>query len=326
MLVTVTGATGFIAQHIIKELLEHGYTVRGTVRDISKAKTSNPILANVELFQAELLSDSGWDEAFSGADAVFHTASPVIIDAEEASLIGPAVNGTKRVLHASTNARVKRIILTSSTAAIVNTDAEVYTEENWSQLERCSPYPKSKTLAEMAAWDFINALPEDNRPELVVLNPCVVFGPLLSNKIPQSVDLLQAILTRRMPAVPYFGFNLVDVRDVAIAHRLAFETPSASGNRYLLQSGHCWMEDIGKTLKAGFSDRGFRPPTKRIPYWLIWLAAKFHPMAKMALADIGLISNQSNSKAKAQLGWQPRDTKQTLIDTAQSLIDHGLAK
>jgi len=148
--VVITGASGFIAQHIISELSFHDYSIVGTVRNIGSVDVTNTPLENIKLIEANLMEDEGWEEAFEGADAVIHTASPVLMDGTEEELIGPALDGTLRVLKAAAKAGIKRIVLTSSTAAIVNTDADVFTEEHWSDIDKCSPYPKSKTLAEKA--------------------------------------------------------------------------------------------------------------------------------------------------------------------------------
>ena len=326
MKIIVTGATGFIAQHCINELEQNGYDVSGTVRDIDKARANNPSLTSLHLYQADLLNDAGWDEAMQGIDAVLHTASPVLMNGTEEQLIGPAVDGTLRVLKAATQAGVKRIVLTSSTAAIVNTDADVYSEENWSEPERCSPYPKSKTLAERAAWDFIASLPEETRPELVVCNPCVVLGPPLSASTSSSIAIIEKLMNRKIPALPNIGFSVVDVRDVAIAHRLALETPAAAGNRYLLLTQFFWLRDIASLLQREFAEQGVRPTSRHLPDMLIKLAGLFHPFARSLAEDVGKRSRHNTSKAKEQLGWQPRDAEQTLIETGQALIERGLIK
>jgi len=324
--VVITGASGFIAQHIISELSFHDYSIVGTVRNIGSVDVTNTPLENIKLIEANLMEDEGWEEAFEGADAVIHTASPVLMDGTEEELIGPALDGTLRVLKAAAKAGIKRIVLTSSTAAIVNTDADVFTEEHWSDIDKCSPYPKSKTLAEKAAWEFIESLPKDSRPELVTCNPCVVLGPLLSNKISSSLTIIQNLMERSMPAVPGIGFSIVDVRDVAIAHRLALETEEAAGNRYLLMSEFYWLKDVAQLLSDTFKEQGFKPPTMRIPFPVLWFVAKFNPMAKSVLSDIGKRTILDASKAQTELGWKPRAVKNSIIETAQSMIDRGLIK
>ncbi len=327
MKVLVTGAAGFIAGHCVRELLAHGHRVRGTVRDPSDEEKVGYLrhLGEIELVQADLTDDSGWHEAVAGCDAVLHTASPFFFTDDESRLIGPAVDGTLRVLRAAAAAGVKRVVLTSSTAAIVNTEAENYTEEQWSDTETCSPYPKSKTLAERAAWDFV-ASPDGNGLELVTCNPCLVLGPLLGKRTSLSLQIVQRLLARKMPAVPHMGFSIVDVRDVAIAHRLALEKPQAAGNRYLLMSGHLWMKQVAQILKESFAEQGFRPPTMHLPYPVLWLVARFDPAARSILSSIGEHKKLDASKAKNQLGWSPRPVRDSVIDTGQSLIDNGLTE
>jgi len=325
MKVLVTGASGYIAGHCIRELLEHGHSVCGTVRDTSADDKVAFLreLGEIELVAAELMSDDGWDEAVAGCDAVLHTASPFSLKADEESLVGPAVQGTTRVLRAAARAGVKRVVLTSSTAAIINTDAEIYTEEQWSDPEQCSPYPKSKTLAERAAWAFMDTK-EARQMQLVVCNPCLVLGPLLGTRTSLSLSVVERLLKRQMPAVPNIGFSVVDVRDVATAHRLALETPEAAGNRYLLMSEFIWMREMSMMLKEEFSERGFRPPTMHLPYPILWLAARFDGSIKTILSDIGVRRTLDAAKAKSELGWKPRPVRESVIETGESLIAKGI--
>ena len=326
MKVLVTGAAGFVAGHCIQELLKHGYEVRGTVRDAGATEKVGYLstLGEVEMVEADLTADDGWDAAMVGCEAVLHTASPFFITDDESQLLGPAIDGTLRVLRAATEAGIRRVVLTSSTAAIVNTEAETYTEEQWSDPESCSPYPKSKTLAERAAWDFVNAQPESERLELVVCNPCLVLGPLLNDRASLSLQTVERLLGRKMPAVPKLGFSIVDVRDVAVAHRLALEKPDAAGNRYLLMSGHLWMRDMALVLEREFGSQGYRPPTMHLPYPLLWLVARFDPTARMVLPGIGERKVLDASKAKRELGWSPRPVEESVIHTGRSLIERGL--
>jgi nucleoside-diphosphate-sugar epimerase len=320
MRVAVTGATGFIAQHLINELLQHGYQVRGTVRNIDRAKAEHRLLEQVDLFQCNLLSSENWQQAFSGCDALFHTASPVDIKGSEAELIGPAVNGTQHVLQAALAAGVSRIILTSSTAAIVNTEATIYDESNWSKPELCSPYAKSKTLAEQTAWQFVQQHPH---MQLTVCNPSVVLGPLPSKNLPQSVEVIEALMSRRIPALVRYGFNMVDVRDVAKAHRLALENKTTINQRYLLTAEQLWLKEINQCLRQHFSAKGYKPSLIELPNCLVKAAAFFHPMAKMLAKDLNKKTLQNNSKAKRDLKLDFQNSEKTLIDTAQSLIDNG---
>lgn len=326
MKVLVTGAAGYIAGHCVRELLEHGYEVRGTVRDPSdEAKVGylRPF-GDIELVAADLTDDAGWDEAVAGCEAVLHTASPFFMSDSDEGLVDPAVQGTLRVLGASERGGVKRVVLTSSTAAVSNCEAERYDEENWSDPQSCSAYARSKTLAERAAWSFMDELPDASGMELVVCNPCLVLGPLQSDRRSLSLAVVERVLGRQMPAVPHIGFTVVDVRDVAIGHRLALEHPEAAGQRYILASEPLWMKQVAEILKEEFGAQGFRPPTRHLPYPLLWLASRFDSSLRAILSDVGVRKTLVNAKAKEQLGWQPRPARESVISTGQSLIDRGL--
>ncbi len=337
-LVLVTGASGFIAGHCVRELLEHGYKVRGTVRSL-KATDKTAHLRSIagrtggslDLVEAELGGDRGWKEAVAGCTYVLHVASPfpAEVPKDEMDLIRPAVDGTKRVLSAcAESGTVKRVVLTSSVAAIAfghgNDSAKVRTEEDWSNPDRCEAYQKSKTLAERAAWEFVNDLAPGKRLELAVINPGFVLGPVLNADPGTSGEVVRKLLTREMPACPRVGFAPVDVRDVAIAHRLAMERPEAPGNRYICAGDHVWIEDMAKVLAAEFNPKGYRVPTGRLPYWLMWIIARFDKAVRLALDYVGRQERVSCAKAKRELGWKMRPIEETLVDTGRSMIEHGI--
>jgi nucleoside-diphosphate-sugar epimerase len=330
----VTGASGFIAGHCIAELLRHGYAVRGTVRSLGSAKVDHlhELGGSLEIVEARLESDEGWTQAVAGCTYVLHVASPFppATPKDEDELIRPAVEGTRRVLRAAAaSGTVRRVVQTSSTAAVSDSHNSsgdrTFTEADWPVLENAAPYAKSKTLAERAAWDLVDELPEDRRFELVVVNPGLVLGPLQSPELSTSLEVVHRLLTRGMPAVPRLGFPPVDVRDLATAHRLAMESPKAPGNRYIVAGPHTWLIDMARTLAAEFNPRGFRVPTRRLPHWAMWLAARFDPTLRLALDFVGRREQLSAQKATDELGWTMRPTAETLRDTGQSLIDHGLA-
>lgn len=336
-LVLVTGATGYIAGHCIRDLLEHGYRVRGTVRslrDPAKTEHLRRIAADlgsaVELVEADLTSDGGWKEAVAGCTYVQHVASPFPpeVPKDENELIGPAVGGATRVLQACAEAgTVKRVVMTSSVAAVAfghPQDEKVRTEADWSVPEKCDPYPKSKTLAERAAWDLVAQLPADRRFELAVINPGFVLGPLQNADQGTSGELIRKLMVRDMPACPEIGFAPVDVRDVAIAHRLAMETPGAAGNRYICAGEHIWVQDIAKVLAAEFNPKGYRVPTGRLPYWVMWIIAWFDKAVNLALTFVGRKELVSAAKAQRELGWKMRPVRDSIIETARTMIDQGV--
>jgi dihydroflavonol-4-reductase len=338
--VLVTGASGFIAGHVIEDLLRHGYAVRGTVRDVSKTAGVAHLTAlatalggRLDLVAARLDTDEGWADAVDGCTHVLHVASPnpPAVPRDEDDVIRPAVEGTLRVLRAAAASHtVRRVVLTSSSSAIAAgrpvPASGRHTEEDWALPENCSPYEKSKLLAERAAWEFVGGLPAHRRLELVAVNPGLVIGPLQRPEVTTSNEAVQRLLNHSMPAVPRISWSLVDVRDVAVAHRLAMEHPGASGNRYLCAGPDTWMAEMAGVLAAEFGPQGFRVPTRTLPYWAMWLAARFDPTLRLALGFVGRPELLSSRKAADELGWTARPTADTLRDTGRSLIDHGLVR
>lgn len=340
--VLVTGASGFVAGHCVQALLDSGYAVRGTVRSlVNEAKVKHlralrgPSGDGVDLVEADLSQDAGWQEAVEGCEYVLHVASPFpsAIPDDESDLIVPAVEGTRRVLAACSATqkqakRVKRVVLTSSLAAVAygrrSTEERVLTEADWSDPEGCEPYQKSKTLAERAAWDFVASLPKDDAFELTVINPGFVLGPMMSTVGGTSAELIKRLLNRGMPACPEVGWAVVDVRDLARAHLLAMTTPAAAGNRYICAGDHMWLGEMARVLAAEFDQYGYRVPTGRLPYWLLWLAARFDKTMKLTLATVGKRELVSHEQATRDLAWTPRPPQQTLVDMGYSAIELGL--
>jgi dihydroflavonol-4-reductase len=330
--VLVTGATGFIAGHCIEELLSHGYKVRGTVRDKATANVAHlkAIAQNtsgeLELTEATLDDDQGWAEAAAGCDYIWHLASPVParLPRDEAELIRPAVDGTLRVLRAAAQtSTVRRVVMTSSTDAIVHGHAgpnRLSTEADWSDPAKLAPYPKSKMHAERVAWDFIATHPL----ELVTINPGLVLGPLQRRQQATSMEVIRLLLARKLPAVPRLSFAPVDVRDIAAAHRLAMETPAAAGNRYICASPAMWMGEIADVLATSFGPHGYRVPTRTLPYWLMWANARFDQTIRLALSYYGVPVLVSADKAKQELGWVPRPASESIVAAGESLIQHGI--
>lgn len=334
--VLVTGATGFIAGHCIHELLTHGYAVRGSVRNLATADVAHLHAmaertgGSLELVEASLDADTGWDEAVDGCTYVWHLASPnpPKVPRHEDELIRPAVDGTRRVLRAAeASGTVRRVVLTSSTDAIIQghdrAGTRTFTEADWSEVDRSAPYPRSKVYAERAAWDFARDHPHI---ELVTINPGLVLGPLLHAERTTSVEVIRLLLARELPAAPRIGFAVVDVRDVAAAHRLAMEVPEAAGNRYICAGENLWMGDIGGVLAAEYGPRGYRIPTRPMPYWLMWTIARFDKTVRLALNYVGIQPLVSADKAKQDLGWTTRPAAESIVDTAESLLRYGVVR
>jgi nucleoside-diphosphate-sugar epimerase len=333
--VLVTGATGFIAGHCIEELLTHGYAVRGTVRSLATAdvahlhRIARHTGGSLELVEARLDADPGWSEAVAGCAYVWHVASPnpPEVPRNEDEVIRPAVDGTLRVLRAAAaSGTVRRVVLTSSTAAITaghdRADPQVRTEADWSIADRSGPYEKSKFYAERAAWDFV----QDKPLELVTVNPSLVLGPLLHAERTSSIEVIRKLLAREVPAVPRIGFTVVDVRDVATAHRLAMETPEAAGNRYICAGEYAWMGEMAGILAAEYGPRGYPVPTRPLPYWLMWTIARFDKAIRLALTFVGARQMVSADKAERELGWIPRPARESIVDTAESLLRYGVVR
>jgi nucleoside-diphosphate-sugar epimerase len=337
-LALVTGASGFVAGHCVAELLAHGHRVRGTVRnaqDEAKVGHLRRLGAahdgRLELVEADLTADDGWARAVDGCAHVLHVASPFpsTLPRNEAELIVPAVEGTRRVLAACAGARgVRRVVLTSSLAAVVyghgDTGDRVFTERDWSNPDRCAPYQKSKTLAERAAWDFVAQLPAPAPFDLVVINPGFVVGPLLGTVCGTSGELVRKLLRREMPACPELGWAMVDVRDIARAERLALETPSAGGQRFIVAGDHVWIRDAARMLAEEFAPLGFRVPTGALPYWALWMIARFDRTIRMSLDYVGHREIVSSAKSRDQLGLVLRPPRESLVDMAHSLIEQGI--
>ncbi len=339
-LVLVTGGSGFVATHCILQLLEAGYRIRTTVRSpkreadvraLLKAGGSEPGAA-LSFVTADLTSDEGWPEAVAGCDFVLHVASPFPpgLPAHEDDLIIPAREGALRVLRAARDAGVKRVVLTSSFAAIgygeqPQAKGRPFTEEDWSNLDSAEirPYVKSKTLAERAAWDFIAR--EGGALELAVVNPVGVFGPVLGQDYSTSIQGVQRLMDGSVPGCPRLYFGIVDVRDVADLHLRAMISPEARGERFLAVAGNSMsMQEMAFALKERLGEAAKRVPTRTVPDWVLRLAALRDPVIAQILPELGKIRVASGEKARRVLGWTPRSNEDAITATAESLLRLGL--
>ncbi len=337
--VLVTGGSGFVAGHVILQLLAAGYQVRTTVRNRHRETWVRATLSanggdcsRVSFFCADLESDEGWAEAVAGCDYVQHVASPFPPrqPEDEQELIRPAREGTLRVLRAARDAGVKRTVVTSSFAAVGYGHGQretPYTEEDWTDPDgpAVQPYMKSKTLAERAAWDFIER--EGGGMELAVVNPVGIFGPALNDDLSTSIFLVRAMMEGKMPGLPDLWFGVVDVRDVASLLIRAMTDPAAAGQRFLAVAGDSISApQMGAILRARLGKAAHRVPRRALPSWLIRLMAPFNPMAREAAPRLGIHANASNAKARERLGWMPRSNEEAIVASAESLIRLGLVK
>ena len=332
--VLVTGATGYIGLHCIHQLLNQGYAVNGSVRSPERKEEifealqkHNTPTENLNLYTFNLTEDDGWDEGMEGCDYLLHVASPIALENHnEDFFVKPAVAGVKRAFEFAKKHNVKKVVLTSSVAAIFDTLEEktYYDETDWSDPENpsISHYSKSKTLAERAAWDFVKN--EGNPFELAVINPALVIGPSLSGDLGESNKAIAMVATGKMPVAVPLQFGYVDVRDVANAHVLAMQNSNSNGERFALAEKDLWYKDVAKVLR----DNGFdKAPTFNVPVWLAKILANFSKELKITLPYLGRVRSVKNtSKAKDILGWNPRPAEQSIIDIAEQIKEMGLIK
>jgi nucleoside-diphosphate-sugar epimerase len=338
--VLVTGGSGFIGSHCILQLLAAGHRVRTTVRSLNRESEVRELLrvggaepgSALSFHVADLEKDAGWAEAVAGCEYVLHVASPFPknLPRHEDELIVPAREGALRVLRASRNAAVKRVVLTSSFAAIGyghKPQGTPFDETDWTDptSEGVTAYAKSKTLAERAAWEFMAR--EGGSLELSVVNPVLVFGPVLGADYSTSILLLQRMMDGAMPGCPRLSFGIVDVRDVADLHLRAMTSPAAKGERFLSVAGDSMsIVDIAKVLRERLGVSAKRVPTRVLPDLVVGLFSFLDPAVKQILPELGKVKNASNEKARRVLGWAPRSNADSIVATAESLLRLGLLK
>lgn len=317
-LVLITGVSGFISSWVAYSALKVGYQVRGTVRSLKKEQKIRHLRDlcpgsryKMELVEADLTTDAGWDEAVNGCTYILHVASPFVIDepADKNVLIVPAVEGTLRVLRAASRLSIKpkRVIVTSSVAAVAYGSVKPqYTDNDWTVWDDpkhpIGAYVESKVKAERAAWDFLESLPANDRFELATINPTLVLGPMLSQSDCSSVSIIRKILMAELPGLPNLEFNIVSVFDVAKAHILAMTNPNAAGKRFIVTGCQMTMPEIAVALADEFKPKGYSPTTVTIPKFVIWLASFVDKQAKSTLPMIGKKKLVLPNNAKNILG------------------------
>jgi dihydroflavonol-4-reductase len=334
--VLVTGASGFIALHTVLHLLQLGHMVRGTVRteaqtiNMRESLSKHVDTSQLELACADLLKDDGWNEAIRGCSLVLHLASPFPTDApkDENEVIVPARDGTLRVLRAAQAGGVRRVVLVSSTAAVLGgheKEKRTFTEADWTDVSKTDyAYARSKTLAEQAAWDFIRGAENKSGLELVSINPASVFGPVLDSHHHTSTEWFRIFLRREVPGTSRVQLNVVDVRDVAEMIVKAMTVPAAAGKRFIANGASIQLAEFASILQRHFAGRGYRVPTRVLPDWLVRLVGIFTPKTKPVVQSLGWTYSLSTEQAKSILGWQPRPYQTTILEMAESLIEHGL--
>ncbi len=330
----VTGGSGFLGGWCVVELLQRGYRVRTTVRDLSREPQVRTTIGsqaridgNLSVLAADLHSDEGWDQAVQGCDYVLHVASPFppAQPKDPDELIVPARDGTLRVLEAALGADVQRIVVTSSVAAIgggAKASSEPLTERDWTDLAHpgLTPYVRSKTIAERAAWELVGGRGETER--LAVVNPGAILGPLLSEDRSFSLEMIERLL-KGMPGLPRIGFSVVDVRDVADLHIRAMLAPEAGGERFVAVAQFRWMADVAAVLRERLGEAAAKVPKRGVPDLLVRGIGLFDPAVRSIIGQLGRESIYSSEKAQSVLGWSPRSVEETVVDCAQSMIAIG---
>ncbi|MEW2513924.1 aldehyde reductase [Streptomyces sp. NPDC046870] len=335
--VLVTGGTGFIGSWCVLALLDAGHTVRTTVRDLRREPMVRSWLHAAVTFdddrltvvRADLEHPHGWEAAVDDCDFVLHVASPTLrrTPATGEELIVPAREGVLRVLRAARDAGVRRTVLTSAFGAVGighPPRPTPFTEEDWTDVDAdIPPYQRSKTVAERAAWQFVKE--EGGEMELAAVHPVGVLGPLLGPDDPPSLRLLRRMLEGRMPACPPFAMGYVDVRDVADLHLRAMTHPAASGERFLAVAGRSLrVVDIARILRDRLGERAEKAPTRELPVWLTRALATVNPELRLLKHQLGRDLAATAAKAEKLLGWTARPIEDTIADTAESLLTHGL--
>jgi nucleoside-diphosphate-sugar epimerase len=331
--VLVTGGSGFLGGWCLTELLRSGYRVRTTVRDPSREPEIRAMLApegdvadRLSVRVADLSTDAGWDEAVDGCDYVLHVASPFPPEQpkDPDDLIVPAREGTLRVLRAALKAGAKRIVVTSSTAAVANSGetsgTAPLTEDDWTDPANpdLTPYARSKTIAEQAAWNLVHESGDSQR--LTVVNPSAILGPVFYDDSSYSLQVIERML-KGMPGLPRLGFSFVDVRDVADLQVRAMTAPEAAGERFLATGPFLWLVEVGEILRDRLGPAAAKVPTRQVPNFVVRAMSRFDPGLRSVVGDLGRRRTFSAEKANARLGWSARPIEETIVDCAQSLIE-----
>ena len=330
--VLVSGGSGFLGGWCVVELLRRGHAVRTTVRDTAREPEVRATVASqvdaggrLTVHAADLLSDDGWAEAIAGCDYVLHVASPFppVQPKDPDELIVPAREGTLRVLGAALDAGVERVVVTSSVAAITGSGKAVsgrpLDERDWSDPDNAAmtPYARSKTIAELAAWEL--ARERGATAKLTAVNPGAIVGPVLGAGRSYSLQTIERLLGG-MPGVPRIGFSFIDVRDVAELEIAAMTAAEAGGERFVAVADFMWMSEVAAVLRERLGDEAAKVPTRDVPNLLVRAMALFDPSVRSVLGQLGRRTAISSEKARARLGWSPRPLDETIAECARSLL------
>ena len=334
--VFVSGGSGYIALHCIARLISKGFKVKTSLRSMDRQSEIVQSVSKVvdcsdkiEFCELDLTKDKGWDDAIKGCEYVLHIASPLMLGFPKNpdDIILPAVNGLKRCIKSAVKNRVKRFVMTSSFAAIGSGSKSKisFNDNDWTDLSNqdLNPYNISKTKAEMALWDYIKNLNENEKIEVCTINPTVVIGPSLSNDVGGSNLAIRKLLDGSMPFSAKFGIDLVDVRDVADMHIEAMLNDDAKGKRFLLSTKTIWYSDLAKILRK---NNFLKTPKYIAPNFMIRLFSLFDKEVRLITDRLGIKYKLSPDNASQILNWKPRDINNAIIETANQLYDLGKVK
>ncbi len=336
--VLLTGISGFLGGHVALELLKHGYSVRGSVRNLARADQVRSTLvahgadpARLEFVALDLLSDTGWESAVTGCRYVQHVASPFVLEQprDRNDLIRPAVEGTRRAVSTVLAAGVERVVVTSSVAAIIYghpNGAGPFDETIWTNLDspQLTAYQESKTRAEQEAWRIADGF--GARQRLAVINPGAILGPLLDEDPGTSGQLAMRLLDGSMPGTPRMNFPVVDVRDVAAAQVAAMANPAAGGHRYILAERDMSMLEMAWAIRLGLNRPGLKVPGFELPDWLVRFIGLFDRQIRDNSSEIGRIRPVNTSAGRALLDRALIAGPDAAVATAASLFAQGLIK
>lgn len=331
----VSGGSGYIAGFIIRQLIDEGWRVHTTIRNLAREAEVRGWLnvdnSKLTFFAADLMDDAGWADAMAGCSHVCHVASPLPANApkHDDELIVPAREGALRALRFAKAAGAKRFVMTSSVAAVAYGHGQTrrqFTEADWTDI--ASPdayaYVKSKTIAERAARDWVAAQGGDL--EFVTVNPALVLGPLLTADFSTSLEVIKKLVEGSMPGLPNLGFAVVDVRDVADLHVQCLTAPGLAGERFIAAGPFMMMREVAAVLKSGLGAQARKVPSRQLPDWLMRIAARFDPLIRQVIGELGNVRDASSAHALDRLGWQTRPAEESIIDAARDMIRLGVVK
>ena len=331
--ILVTGGSGYIAGFLIRQLIENGWQVHTTIRNLAREGEVrgwlNVPADKLHFFAADLMSDAGWAEAVAGCSHVAHVASPCPLGVPKNAddLVVPAREGALRALKFAHAAGVERFVLTSSMAAIAyghGLGGGTFTEKDWSNLDAPSlmPYPRSKTVAERASRDWV----AQNAPnmEFASVNPAAVFGPLISDDLSTSIEVIRQMLTGKVPMCPDVGFGIIDVRDVADLHFRALTADGVRDERFIACGPFLKFIDIAQILHDNLGDAAAKVPTRKMPNLLLRAMALVRGELKQVVNELGNIRHGDSRHAVERLGWTMRSPEEAILASARDLIVRGI--